>query len=300
MKVKIVLLILISFFFINACKENTADRADVKVVCPEKIASLSLASDEILFEIVDKEKIIGISYLADNKRLSNIYGNTSDIPHKLKPNLEQVIEINPDLLIVADYIDYAFIDQIKKTGIKTHFLTGLNSIENINENILLLGKAVCEENKAAIINSNLNKDLEALRNRDLNYNPTVLYLFPSFFTAGINTTIDDLITTAGGINVGAMAGIEGNKKISREYILNVDPEIIIIGSYTPDEDNFIDTIRSDEVLGQLTAIKKDNIYTIETSHLTTVSHHIIKGIQELSEIIDKYNKQNENKTKTNT
>ena len=300
MKVKILLVILISFLFVSACKENTADRDDVKIVCPEKIASLSLASDEILFEIVDKQKIIGVSYLADNQKLSNIYGSTSDIPHKLSPNLEQVIEINPDLLIVADYIDYAFIDQIKKTGIKTHFLTGLNSIENINENIKLLGKAICEEEKAAQVSNNLNKNIEVLKNRELSYNPTVLYLFPSFFTAGINTTIDDLITTAGGINVGAMAGLEGNKKISREYILKVDPEIIIIGSYSPDEENFIDTIKSDEVLGQLKAIKIGNVYTIETSHLTTVSHHIIKGIKELSEIIDNFNKQDENKTKTNT
>jgi len=300
MKVKLLLLILISLVFANACKENTAEKNKVKV-CPKKIASLSLASDEILFDIVEKNKIVGVTYLADNKKLSNIYGKTSGIPHKLLPNLEQIIEINPDLLIVADYIDYAFIDQIKKTGINTHFLTGLNSIESINQNILLLGKSVCEEEKAASLVNNVNKQTEKLSKRELSYNPTVLYLFPSYFTAGINTTIDDLITSAGGINVGAMAGIEGNKKISREYILNADPEIIIIGSYSPDDENFIETLRSDKVLGQLKAISNSNVYTIRTSHLTTVSHHIIKGIQELSEIIDNYNKkQDENKRKTST
>ena len=299
MKVKILLLILISLMFANACKENTADKTNVKTVCPKKIASLSLASDEILLDIVENDKIIGITYLADNKKLSNIHGRTSGIPHKLLPNLEQIIDINPDLLIVADYIDYAFIGQITKTGINTHFLTKLNSINSINQNIILLGKAVCEEDKATSLVNSLNKSIEELKKRELSYNPTVLYLFPSFFTAGINTTIDDLITTAGGINVGAKAGIDGNKKISREYILNEDPEIIIIGSYSPDEENFIETLRSDKVLGQLKAIINSNVYTIETSHLTTVSHHIIKGIQELSEIIDNYNKKlDENKTKT--
>lgn len=301
MKVKILLLILISLFFTNACKENTAERTNVKTVCPEKIASLSLASDEILLDIVENDKIIGVTYLAENKKLSNIYEQTSGIPYKLLPNLEQIIDINPDLLIVADYIDYAFIEQVKKTGINTHFLTRLNSIDSINQNILLLGKAVCEEDNASKLIDSLNKSIEEIKERELSYNPTVLYLFPSFFTAGINTTIDDLITSAGGINVGAMAGIEGNKKISREYILNADPEIIIIGSYSPDDENFIETLRSDKVLGQLQAISNSNVYTIETSHLTTVSHHIIKGIQELSEIIDNYNKkQDENKAKTST
>lgn len=290
MKVKLFLLIFISLLFVNGCKENTADKGNVKTVCPERIASLSLASDEILFDIADQDKIIGITYLADNKKLSNVYGRTSGIPHKLRPNLEQIIELNPDLLVVADYIDHAFIDQIKKTGINTHFLTKLDSLESINQNILLLGKSVCEEDKAASLVNKLNKNIEQIKARELTYNPTVLYLFPSFFTAGINTTIDDLITSSGGINVGAMAGIEGNKKISREYILNVNPEIIIVGSYSPDEENFIELLKSDKVLGNLNAIKKGSVYTIETSHLTTVSHHIVKGIKELSDIIDNYNK----------
>ena len=290
MKVKLFLLIFISLLFVNGCKENTADKGNVKTDCPERIASLSLASDEILFDIADQDKIIGITYLADNKKLSNVYGRTSGIPHKLRPNLEQIIELNPDLLVVADYIDHAFIDQIKKTGINTHFLTKLDSLESINQNILLLGISVCEEDKAARLVNNLNKNIEQIKARELTYNPTVLYLFPSFFTAGINTTIDDLITSSGGINVGAMAGIEGNKKISREYILNVNPEIIIVGSYSPDEENFIELLKSDKVLGNLNAIKNGNVYTIETSHLTTVSHHIVKGIKELSDIIDNYNK----------
>ncbi len=290
MKVKLFLLIFISLLFVNGCKENTTDSGNVKTVCPERIASLSLASDEILFDIADQDKIIGITYLADNKKLSNVYGRTSGIPHKLRPNLEQIIELNPDLLVVADYIDHAFIDQIKKTGINTHFLTKLDSLESINQNILLLGKSVCEEDKAVSLVNNLNKNIEQIKARELTYNPTVLYLFPSFFTAGINTTIDDLITSSGGINVGAMAGIEGNKKISREYILNVNPEIIIVGSYSPDEENFIELLKSDKVLGNLNAIKKSSVYTIETSHLTTVSHHIVKGIKELSDIIDNYNK----------
>lgn len=299
MKLKLFLFILISLLFVNGCKDDTADKGKVKTVCPDKIASLSLASDEILFDIADNERIIGITYLADNKKLSNVYGRTTDIPHKLRPNLEQIIEINPDLLVVADYIDAAFIDQIKKTGINTHFLVKLDSIESINKNIISLGSAVCEQENAEKLVNSLTGNIEQIKKRELTYNPTVLYLFPSFFTAGINTTIDDLITSAGGINVGALAGIDGNKKISREYILSVDPEIIIIGSYSPDEENFIELLRSDKVLGNLSAIKNGNVYTIETSHLTTVSHHIIKGIQELADIIDNYNKKSdENKAKT--
>ncbi len=293
MKIKTLLILLIPLLFVCGCRDSTKKNSALKTICPEKIASLSLASDEILLDLVEKNKIAGVTYLAKNKKLSNVHGKTSGIPNVLYPNLEQILEINPDLLIVADYIDYAFIDQINKTGINTHFLTELNSIESIKNNILALGNAVCEKEKAGALVKNLNKKIGELKNREVPYNPTVLYLFPSFFTAGINTTIDDLITSAGGINVGALAGIEGNNKLSREYILKADPEIIIIGSYSPDEENFVETLNSDNVLGSLQAIKNKNIYTIETSHLTTVSHHIAEGIRELSDIIDNYNKKSD-------
>ena len=289
MNTKIYLVLIFSLLVFYGCKESAERQKDLNVKCPEKIASLSLASDEILLDLVDKEKIAGVTYLADNKKLSNIHDKTSGIEHKLYPNLEQIIELNPDLLIVADYIDYAFIDQIKKTGINTHFLTELNSLESINNNILSLGNAVCEQEKAENLVNSMNSTIEKLKKRDISYNPTVLYLFPSFFTAGVNTSIDELITSAGGINVGALAGIDGNKKLSREYILSADPEIIIVGSYSPDEENFVESLRSDKVLAGLQAIKKGNIYTIETSKLTTVSHYIVGGIGELSVIIDNYN-----------
>ena len=138
-----------------------------------------------------------------------------------------------------------------------------------------------------------------VKNRGIKNNPRVLYLFPSFFTSGSNTTVNDLIITAGGVNIGSVAGIEGNKKISREYILSADPDIIIVGSYSPDEENFIGELKSDKVLSGLKAVKKGNVYAIETSHLTTVSHYIVEGIEELADIIDGYNKKlDENKRKT--
>jgi iron complex transport system substrate-binding protein len=293
------LLLFISLLILSACDRNQEKNSTIKTGCPQQIASLSLASDEILLDIIDDQRIIGITYLADNKKLSNVYDKTSKVPNKLRPNLEQILSLNPDIVIVADYIDFSFIHQIEKSGINTHFLRDLNSVDSIRANLNSLGDAVCERGKTDALITDMDKRIEVLTSRKLTNKPKILYLFPSFFTAGNNTTIDDLITTAGGINLGRSAGIEGNKKISREYILSANPDIILIGSYSPDEENFIATLKSDKVLSELKSIKNGNVYSIETSHLTTVSHHIVKGMEELAAIIDNYNiNLDANKTKT--
>ena len=292
-----IILVLVTIFIIFSCS-GPNDYTEEKA-CPQKIASLSLASDEILLDIIEDQRIIGITYLANNKNLSNVYEKSGAVPNRLRPNLEQIINLKPDIVVVADFVDSSFLHRIEKSGIKTHHLKDLNSLESIRKNIASLGDAVCERKKTDELISEMDKRIKEVKKREITNKPKIIYLFPSFFTAGRNTSIDDLIRTAGGVNLGAQAGIKGNGKISREYILTVDPDIIIVGSYSPDKENFLEAIKTDKLLQNLKAIKNGNTYTIETSHLTTVSHHIVKGIEYLASIIDNYNSHlNEDKTKT--
>ena len=231
--------------------------------------------------------------------MSNVYLKSDSVPTKVKPNLEQVIDLEPDIVIVADYIDFGFLNQIKKSGINILPLKDFNSLSRIKQNITELGNVVCEKEKADRLISEIDLKITEIKNRRIANKPTVLYLFPSFFTSGDRTTIGEIIELAGGINVGKQAGIKGNKKISTEYILERDPDIIIIGSYSIDDENFIEKLKSDKVLKNLAAIRNNHVYQIETKHLTTVSHHIVKGIEDLSDIIIGYNRQlNADKKKT--
>ena len=283
--------------FIYSCKGSQDFNEQEK--CPMKIASMSLASDEILLDIIDDNRVIGVTYLAGNENLSNVYLKSSSVPNKLRPNLEQIIALEPDIVVVADYIDFSFLNQIKKSGINILLLKGFNSLNSIKSNIAELGKVVCEKEKTDRLISGIDLKISEINSREITKKPTVLYLFPSLYTSGAGTTIGEIIELAGGINIGKQAGIIGNKKISSEYIIETDPDIIIVGSYNIDEDDFMTKLKSDKVLKNLKAIRNDNIYQIETKHLTTVSHHIVKGIEDLSDIIIRYNEQlNADKKKT--
>ena len=285
------LLIFFIFTLFSCSAEISENNNSNNQKCPERIVSLTLASDEILLDLINDKRLIGVTYLAKNKDLSNVFDKSERVPNEVVPNTEHIITLKPDLIIVANFIDQDFIKQIEESGIQTLNLYDPTSIENIAKNIELIGRAVCEKPQARKMAQDLRNKVVSIKSQfgETKYKPTVLYMFPSGFTAGANTTVGEIIEISGGINLGKKAGLSGNKRLSTEYILEEDPDIIIVNSYNINEDNFVEKIKSDTVFKNLSAIKNDQIYVLKTKHLTTVSQHIVKGIEDLTEIVSKFN-----------
>lgn len=69
---------------------------------PERIASSFVYADEILLDLVDHQKIVGLSKWVHDPGLSMGYKQAEDVPGIVENNLESVIALKPDLLFVAD------------------------------------------------------------------------------------------------------------------------------------------------------------------------------------------------------
>lgn len=287
MKIKC-FLISLSILFISCISDNNSKHSNT-TSCPKRIVSMSLASDEIVLDLINDERIIGVTYLATNQSLSNVFEKAKSVPNIVYPNLEQLISLKPDLIIIASYVDQDFITLIEESGIKLLILNDIQSIDDIKENINLIGKSVCEEHNAETLINEMNRKLKLFETKNNTKHPRVLYMFPTLFTAGADTTVGEIIERSGGINIGKKAGITGNKRISVEYILEENPDIIIVNNYNINEPNFLEKIKSDKVLKNLKAIKNSQIHVVKTKHLTSVSHYVVKGIEDLSEIISKFN-----------
>jgi len=74
---------------------------------PQRIVSLTLAADEILLALTPPERITALTYLADDPTYSNVRAEAHAIPHKVKANAEQVLALQPDLIIVSAHTNAA-------------------------------------------------------------------------------------------------------------------------------------------------------------------------------------------------
>lgn len=255
--------------------------------CPKKIVSVTLASDEILVDLLeDKGRIAGLTYLSDDISISNIAQKTGGIP-KVHANLEQIVELNPDLVITANYLGSDFIELLRKADLNVMVLDDANDIDSIERNIMMIGKAVCEKRNAGKLVKKMNDEIDEIRSTDKDeQRPRVMFYSAPGFTAGPNSLIDEIISIAGGVNAFKGNSFVRSSKVSLEYIIRADPDVIILSSFSPEDPGFEKRFMENPAVKQTTAYRDHHIYTIQGRYIISSSQYIIKGIKKLSQLIN--------------
>ena len=103
----------------------------------------------------------------------------------------------------------------------------------------------------------------------------------------LGTIFDDMVTTAGAVNVSSEAGLEGTAKISKEQIVEMNPEVIILVEWASDTDEefqaFVETLKSDESLQTVDAVENGRIYASTDNSITNVSQFAVDGLEFIAE-----------------
>ena len=84
---------------------------------PQRIVSLNLAADEILLALTPPARIAALTYLADDPTYSNVRAEARAMTHKVKANAEQVLALQPDLVIVSAHTNAAVKGLLRTTGV---------------------------------------------------------------------------------------------------------------------------------------------------------------------------------------
>ena len=257
---------------------------------PQRIVSLSLTADEILLALLPPERIAALTHLADNATYSNVVAEAQAVPHRVQANAEQVIALQPDLVVVSAsaYTGGTAKSLLRQTGIPLFPLQWYESLSGIQQSILEVGHAVGEEQKARALVADMKQRIRTVRSRVADaYHPRVLYFAPDSFTAGRKTNIDAMMTIAGGRNIAAMAGIEYFRKISHETLVMMNPEVILLShdpqSAAPQE--AYQWLYANPALQDVAAIQQERVYAVPRPYLDVLSHNVIKGVEAIARLL---------------
>ncbi len=257
---------------------------------PQRVVSLSLTADEILLALLPPKRIAALTHLADNATYSNVVAKARAVPHRVQANAEQVIALQPDLVVVSASAHTGGTARalLRQTGIPLFPLQWHESLSGIRQSIIEVGRAVGEEPKARALVADMEQRLRAVQSRIADaYHPRVLYFAPDGFTAGKKTNIDEMITIAGGRNIAALAGIEYFRKISHETLVMLNPEIILLShdpqSAAPQE--VYQWLYAQPALRDVAAIQEGRVYAVPRPYLDVLSHHVIKGVEAIARLL---------------
>ena len=255
----------------------------------DRVLTISLGHDEILFGISNKDQIAGTTSFAQDEG-SNIQLKSEGLP-VVTTDPETIIALSPDLVFADPYASVELMDTLEDIGI-TVIQTSLdNSAQGRQNDIWMMSYITGNLNNALVLNEDIDAKVKILNdlaaeNLENTKNLITLSWWDAYWTAGSGSTEDAIIQLAGGKNVSAMNGVESNNTIEKELLISMNPEMILITqSVQWGGQDFYDELMSDESLASIEAIKNNEVYMVNSNWWSTLSYWNIKGSEQLAKIL---------------
>lgn len=272
-----------SFLLLVACVIGAASplRAQTSAA-PQRVASLNLASDEILADILPPGRLVAVTALVDEAGTSNAVGR---IPRSVarfpKVDVERLIALRPDLVVVSEYTDADVLRALRQSGLTVHRMTGLDSLDGFKRALVALGEVVGEKERAAKLAADFDARLADIDRRIQGTTRPRLLYWASGFTAGSKTAFDALIRCGGGENAAAIAGITGITPLGAERAYGLDPDWLFIGSHTTTSKE----IHEHPLLSRMRAVKAGHVVEMPTELLVALNHHAAASCEFLAKAL---------------
>ncbi|MCY4436535.1 MAG: ABC transporter substrate-binding protein [Chloroflexi bacterium] len=255
---------------------------------PQRIVSLTLGTDEILLSLVDTARVRGVTYLAGDSMWTNVSEIARQVENTVQSDPEQIIALEPDLVLAATYNNPDHIKLLRDAGIPVVVVSLFDSVGQVADNIRFVAHLTGDEARAEELIAAMEERLAAIEAQvaKAETKPRVLFYTAFGSSAGKGSTFSDIVQRAGGINLGdeVLDGPFG--EISLEKIVELNPDVIITDEFAP-EDNakWQENFSNHPALANVNAKKNGHIYTVPARHLSTLSHYIVEGVFDVAKLL---------------
>ena len=260
---------------------------------PQKIVSLSISTDEILMALVTAERIAALSHLADNSGLSNIVEQANVIPKRIRANPESVIALQPDLVIIPDWLPPALSQTLREAGIPVYVYKTATTIDEVKQSIITIAHIVGEEQAGERLVAEMENQLaqvnEKVRQIPKDSQQVVIRFSLMGDGGGKGSTFEDICRQAGVMEGATLAGLSRDDVMSKEQIVSVNPDVILLPvwdySGKTDMKKFAEDIQNDPALQSVKAIRNKKMIVVPDRHLTSTSQYVVYGVQDVARAV---------------
>jgi len=259
---------------------------------PNRIVSLSPSNTEILFAVGAGDKVVGVTDYCNYPYNFSAWieaGNLTSVGDYWTPNLEAIVEVEPDLILAA-FAQEDVVNTLRKMGYKVLVLDPDN-IDDILKDVVLVGRATDRSIEAAILVNNLRHRIDTVLSKvsGTASTPEVYYevWYDPLWSVGSESWEHELIEKAGGINIFVDQSLK-YFETSSEAIIERDPDIMIFplghGTGPPFWGSF-DQVKARPGWNAISAVQNDRLYTIDADVISRPGPRIVGALETLAEII---------------
>ncbi len=253
---------------------------------PQRIVSLAPSHTETLYALGLGDRLVAVTdycnYPPEVKEKPSIGGFST-------PNIEEVVAMDPDLILATVIHEDKVIPQLEAKGL-TVVAVDPTTIDEVIEAITLIGKVTGAEKEADSLLADMQKRIKAVTDKTDGLagaeKPNVLYVVwhDPLMAAGSGTLHDELIRTAGGTNVASE--LDGYAAISLEVVIAANPQVMIAGvGMGTGEDLPLQFITTEPRLEDTDARINNRIYRIDVDLVGRPGPRIVEALEQFAGFI---------------
>jgi len=194
---------------------------------PKRIVALAPSLAEIVFDLGQGARLVGVTQFSDFPAEAK---SLPRVGSYVRLDLERIVALKPDLCLgIRDGNPKHQVEKIEAAGIPVYVIDP-RDIKAVMDAIRGVGGVLGVPTKAETLVSDMSDRIAQVRRlvATTHSRPRVFFQLysPPIVTAGSKTFIHELITIAGGVNLGA--GSVDYPRFSWEKVLSLDPEVVVV------------------------------------------------------------------------
>lgn len=253
---------------------------------PERIVSVAPSCTEILFALGLGDKVIGVTEYCDYPEEAK---EKPKIGTFTTPNLEAILSLEPDLVLATGGVQAEVLGRMEELGL-TVFAVDPSTFEQTVEDIRKIGEITGAVEEAEGIARDMEERAEAVakRVRELEAEdkkrPRVfyeIYYENNVWTAGKNSIISDLVSLAGGENIG---DVEANDyyEFSVERLIAENPQVYLVGSGSMSKPG---DVAKRPGWDRMEAVREGRVYVIDEDLVYRTGPRLIQGLEAIHQAL---------------
>ncbi|MEE8379705.1 MAG: hypothetical protein V3R49_04970, partial [Gammaproteobacteria bacterium] len=211
---------ILNIIFMTSLALSIQPQATAATKPVKKILSLDLCTDWMLATYADPSQVLALSPLLDQYPVDWM---KREWPSH-DGSLEQILELNPDLVITGEYNALMLRRRLQELGIRVEILSlpkSFSEVDHYEQRLLsLIGKSIKQTNKRPQVRSNNRSNNQSNNNKK----PKLLLLGPNGIGTGLGTFEEGLLRHTGWDNY---LTSEGYSNLDLEQIATHPPDAIL-------------------------------------------------------------------------
>ena len=275
-------LLIISMFIISCAKKNDENAKKGENKKYNRIVVLDPATVEMIYMLGAEDKIVGVANLERSKVWpEEKVAKLESVGTFMKPSLEKIITLKPDLVITSALTDDNLNNGLKSNNIEAKRIQA-NSIEEIFTNFMEVAKMLGKENEANKIIAEKRAKLEEIKKMVASNKKGLFVMSASpLMVFGNDNLPNDIMKL---LNIKNIAENQKGRNpiVTPEFIMKENPDIIITLLPNPAQ-----IVATNPQLKNVNAIKNSKFIVVNSSQILRGSPRTIDQIEEIAKAVTK-------------